>query len=131
VVLRPPRPPRTSLTDPSVQCDRRHTPGRHDTSLLGSAPPPQVVPGKYKPFIRILGKDFASNSGYIQLAFECPSNGKTQYINARFSFEYKKINGRWMITMHHNSAVPDQPDDLIPARKVLADWDFTPIAGVC
>ncbi len=46
--------------------------------------------------------DVAINSGLYTFAFrDDPS------IQARFTFAYERINGRWLIVAHHSSAMPE------------------------
>lgn len=56
--------------------------------------------------VRLLDEDDAVVSGLYTFSFE--QEGKTLQISARFSFIYKKMNGKWMIVEHHSSRVPEQ-----------------------
>ncbi len=54
--------------------------------------------------IRVLGADVAMNTGYY--TFTNVRAGQTESSPARFSFTYRKQDGRWLIVSHHSSAVP-------------------------
>jgi uncharacterized protein (TIGR02246 family) len=53
--------------------------------------------------IRVLG-DVAMNTGYY--TFTNVRDGQTESSPARFSFTYRKQDGRWLIISHHSSGVP-------------------------
>ena len=70
----------------------------------------QTVPSSYKVVlgeqrIRIYG-DIAINTGTY--TFSEDRDGKPFARPARFSFVYRKRDGRWLIVDHHSSAVPAQ-----------------------
>ena len=48
--------------------------------------------------------DIAINTGYY--TFRYTVNGEPKESPARFSFVFRKRNGRWLIVDHHSSAVP-------------------------
>ncbi len=54
--------------------------------------------------IRIYG-DIAINSG--SYTFKWIENGRNIEADARFSFVYRNIDGKWMIVDHHSSFVPE------------------------
>jgi uncharacterized protein (TIGR02246 family) len=56
-------------------------------------------------YIRILGPDTAINSGIY--TFQLVNNGKPQTVQARYTFVYQKMNGKWCIMDHHSSAMPE------------------------
>ena len=74
----------------------------------------RTVPPEYKGAlaeqrIRVYG-DFAINSGtYTFLGPARDADGKLISRPARFSFVYRKRDGRWLIVDHHSSAVPAPP----------------------
>ncbi len=63
----------------------------------------------YRSFIRVYG-DTAINSGYYTFSYE--SDGHTKVVPARYTFSYRKINGKWLIEDHHSSAIPKAPEKL-------------------
>ena len=71
----------------------------------------KTVPATYKVTlgeqnVRIYG-DMAINSG--SYTFSQVENDKEVLRPSRFSFVYRKNNGRWLIVDHHSSAVPEAP----------------------
>jgi len=56
--------------------------------------------------VRVWGDVAASTGSYT---FTDVRNGQTIQRPARFSFVYRRVNGRWMIVDHHSSAVPAAP----------------------
>jgi uncharacterized protein (TIGR02246 family) len=63
-------------------------------------------------FTRSFG-DTAINSGIYTFTYT-GKDGKTVTVPARFSFAYRKVNGKWLIVDHHSSAVPK---DLVTDEK--------------
>ena len=51
--------------------------------------------------------DFAINTGYYD--FSWFENGKKILIPSRYTFTYKKQNGKWLILDHHSSVIPEVP----------------------
>lgn len=58
-----------------------------------------------KAYIRILGPDTAVDSGIY--TFHLVKNGKPEDVQARYTFVYQKVHGRWCIMDHHSSAMPE------------------------
>jgi uncharacterized protein (TIGR02246 family) len=56
--------------------------------------------------IRVYG-DTAINTGYY--TFTYTKDGESKSLPARYSFVYKKRDGKWMIVDHHSSAMPVPP----------------------
>lgn len=56
-------------------------------------------------YIRILGPDTAINSGIY--TFDVTQNRKPGEVQARYTFVYQKMNGKWCIMDHHSSAMPE------------------------
>jgi|KBSSwiStaDraftv2_1062776.scaffolds.fasta_scaffold214771_2 uncharacterized protein (TIGR02246 family) len=78
----------------------------------------KTVPDSYKAVlgeqhVRVYG-DMAINSG--SYTFSQIENGKEVLRPARFSFVFRKNDGRWLIVDHHSSAVP-QPTPVAPPSK--------------
>jgi len=72
--------------------------------LLSSLTQAKVVVGEQR--IRVYG-DTAINTGYYTFTFE--RDGQPRTFPARFSFTYRKRDGRWMIVDHHSSMLPQPP----------------------
>ncbi|MGB9430540.1 MAG: SgcJ/EcaC family oxidoreductase [Gammaproteobacteria bacterium] len=56
-------------------------------------------------FIRVLGPDLAINAGIY--TFHLVKDGKTESVQARYTFVYAKQHGRWCIMEQHSSAMPE------------------------
>jgi uncharacterized protein (TIGR02246 family) len=52
--------------------------------------------------VRILSDDLALNSGVYTFSF-----GDGSQVSARFTYLYRRINGKWKIAEHHSSAMPE------------------------
>ncbi|KAG1674810.1 hypothetical protein FOA52_015197 [Chlamydomonas sp. UWO 241] len=84
---------------------------------------------KLKPFgkidasnVRILAKDLAINSGVY--TFKLNKDGKESLVQARYSFTYKKFDGKWMIIDHHSSAMPESEEKKLAEITALFDkWN--------
>lgn len=66
---------------------------------------PKLAATVNEEYVQILDEDDALVSGIYTFSFE--EKGKKVEIPARFSFIYKKDNGKWMIFGHHSSKVPE------------------------
>jgi len=67
-------------------------------------PPPKVTVGQQ--LVRVYG-DTAINSGTY--AFAGVAQGQQYNLPARYSFTYRRVDGRWQIADHHSSALPAAP----------------------
>jgi uncharacterized protein (TIGR02246 family) len=56
--------------------------------------------------IRVYG-DIAINTGYY--TFSYVKDGETKSLPARYSFVYRKRDGKWLIVDHHSSTMPAPP----------------------
>lgn len=56
-------------------------------------------------YIRILGPGGAINSGIY--TFTLTKDGKTEQVQARYTYVYDKVHGKWCIMDHHSSAMPE------------------------
>jgi uncharacterized protein (TIGR02246 family) len=75
---------------------------------------PKLSAKDYNPSIRVYD-DIAINSGYYTFMYE-PEPGTVKEVPARYTFTYRKINGKWMIVDHHSSGIPTAPAGLPPAN---------------
>lgn len=55
--------------------------------------------------VRILDAENATHSGNYRFALTGKDGGKSE-VDARFTYVYEKIDGRWLIVEHHSSAAP-------------------------
>lgn len=63
--------------------------------------------------VRLLSDELAINSGVYTFTF-----GNGDSVTARFTYLYRRINGRWKIAEHHSSAMPEvmqSSDDKVAA----------------
>jgi uncharacterized protein (TIGR02246 family) len=58
-----------------------------------------------KAYVRILGPDTAVDSGVY--TFRLIKDGKPTDVQARYTFVYQKVQGKWCIMDHHSSAMPE------------------------
>jgi uncharacterized protein (TIGR02246 family) len=59
--------------------------------------------------IDVLDRNTAVNSGIY--TFDIVREGRADFVVARYSFVYEKINGKWRIVSHHSSAMPQAVDE--------------------
>jgi uncharacterized protein (TIGR02246 family) len=59
-------------------------------------------------FIDIINDNTVADNGVYE--FTLIKNGKAEEVMARYSFIYKKINGKWMILVHHSSLMPESSE---------------------
>jgi uncharacterized protein (TIGR02246 family) len=55
--------------------------------------------------VEVLGPNAAIDSGTYRFAMN--TNGTPSTLDARYSFVYERINGKWLIVSHHSSAMPE------------------------
>ena len=56
--------------------------------------------------VQMMGHNLASHHGVYTFALTQP-DGSIKHVGARFSFTYRKDNGKWLIIEHHSSALPE------------------------
>lgn len=61
---------------------------------------------KVRTVVKVLDADSAVDAGLYRFAVTDPVTGEPGTIEARYSFEYEKRGGRWLIVHHHSSVVP-------------------------
>ena len=57
--------------------------------------------------VRILDDENAAHSGNYRFSLTGKDGTKTE-VDARFTYVYEKIDGRWLIVEHHSSAAPEK-----------------------
>ncbi|QFU91157.1 SgcJ/EcaC family oxidoreductase [Amycolatopsis sp. YIM 10] len=55
--------------------------------------------------VEVLDADTAVNTGVY--TFELTQNGQPQQVQARYTYVYERIDGKWLIVNHHSSAMPE------------------------
>jgi len=66
-----------------------------------SSPQPKVVLGEQ--LVRVYGETAINSGSYTFTVFP---GGQPRQVPARYSFTYRKKEGRWLIVDHHSSPVP-------------------------
>jgi uncharacterized protein (TIGR02246 family) len=56
--------------------------------------------------VKVLGQRAAIDTGVYR--FTLVENGRTKTVDARYTFVYVQIDGKWYIQNHHSSAMPEQ-----------------------
>ncbi|MFC0105416.1 SgcJ/EcaC family oxidoreductase [Kibdelosporangium aridum] len=55
--------------------------------------------------IKVIDPDTAVNTGVYH--FDLTKDGKQQRVDARYTYVYELVNGKWLILNHHSSAMPE------------------------
>ncbi len=55
--------------------------------------------------VAVLGADDAIDAGTYRFALT--KEGRSSTVDARYTFVYEKVDGRWLIVNHHSSAMPE------------------------
>ncbi|MGC7097316.1 SgcJ/EcaC family oxidoreductase [Amycolatopsis lurida] len=55
--------------------------------------------------VEVLDDTTAINTGVY--TFELTQNGQPQQVQARYTYVYERIDGKWLIVNHHSSAMPE------------------------
>ncbi len=71
-------------------------------------------------YIAILDDNTAIDSGIY--TFDILRNGVPDFVVARYSYVYERVNGRWQIQSHHSSAMPE-PVSARPPRLAVPTVD--------
>ncbi len=58
--------------------------------------------------VREVSPGIAINSGVYTFKLTRPETGRTEAVQARYTFIYKQIKGHWYIAEHHSSAMPEK-----------------------
>ncbi len=56
--------------------------------------------------VAVLDADDAIDAGTYRFALS--KDGKASTVDARYTFVYEKVDGRWLIVNHHSSAMPEK-----------------------
>ncbi|MFG2573286.1 SgcJ/EcaC family oxidoreductase [Streptomyces sp. NPDC048481] len=62
---------------------------------------------KIETHINVLDGDSALDSGVYQFTLTDPVTGERSVVEARYTYEYEKRGGKWLIVNHHSSAMPE------------------------
>ncbi|MFF2043116.1 SgcJ/EcaC family oxidoreductase [Kitasatospora sp. NPDC058170] len=61
---------------------------------------------KVRSVINILDADSAIDAGVYRFHLTDPKTGETKPVEARYTYEYEKRGGKWLIVNHHSSVLP-------------------------
>jgi uncharacterized protein (TIGR02246 family) len=66
--------------------------------------------------VQTFASDLAAHYGVYTFTLH-NADGTSQKVQARFSFTYKKIGGRWLIAEHHSSGMPEK---MLPTESEIS-----------
>ncbi|MFJ2828977.1 SgcJ/EcaC family oxidoreductase [Streptomyces sp. NPDC087263] len=72
------------------------------TSFLAKKP----VASKVQTVIKVLDNNEAIDTGLYEFQLTDPDTGVVSTVEARYTFEYEKLDGHWLIENHHSSLLP-------------------------
>ncbi|MFE2722316.1 SgcJ/EcaC family oxidoreductase [Kitasatospora sp. NPDC059327] len=61
---------------------------------------------KVRSVVNILDSDSAVDAGVYRFHLTDPATGATKAVEARYTYEYEKRGGKWLIVNHHSSVLP-------------------------
>ncbi|MGW6391052.1 SgcJ/EcaC family oxidoreductase [Streptomyces sp. NPDC055103] len=61
---------------------------------------------KVRSVIHVLDRNSAIDAGLYRFHLTDPKTGVTKVVDARYTYEYEKRDGQWLIVNHHSSVVP-------------------------
>ncbi|MFB7512140.1 SgcJ/EcaC family oxidoreductase [Streptomyces sp. NPDC056144] len=61
---------------------------------------------KIRSVIHVLDQNSALDAGLYRFHLTDPKTGITKAVDARYTYEYEKRDGRWLIVNHHSSVLP-------------------------
>ncbi|MEH0471846.1 SgcJ/EcaC family oxidoreductase [Streptomyces sp. B21-097] len=62
---------------------------------------------KVRTIVNVLDADSAVDTGVYAFTLTDPGTGHKRVVEARYTYEYEKRGGRWLIVNHHSSAMPE------------------------
>ncbi|MFI7401742.1 SgcJ/EcaC family oxidoreductase [Streptomyces sp. NPDC049541] len=62
---------------------------------------------KVRTIVDVLDKDSAIDTGIYEFTLTDKATGKKRVVEARYTYVYEKIHGKWKIVNHHSSAMPE------------------------
>ncbi|WP_105972499.1 SgcJ/EcaC family oxidoreductase [Streptomyces geranii] len=69
--------------------------------------PNKPVGKKVQTIVNVLDSNSAIDTGVYEFALTDPETGAKRVVEARYTYEYEKRNGTWLIVNHHSSAMPE------------------------
>ncbi len=62
---------------------------------------------KKRTIINVLDGNSAIDTGIYAFTLTDPKTGAKRVVEARYTYEYEKRGGKWLIVNHHSSAMPE------------------------
>ena len=69
--------------------------------------PNKPVAKKVETYINVLDSDSAIDAGAYDITLTDPKTGVKRVVEARYTYEYEKRGGKWLIVNHHSSVMPE------------------------
>ncbi|MFF4257484.1 SgcJ/EcaC family oxidoreductase [Streptomyces sp. NPDC001663] len=63
---------------------------------------------KVKTIVNVLDSNSAIDTGIYEFTLTDHDTGKKSVVEARYTYTYEKIGGKWLIVNHHSSAMPEK-----------------------
>jgi uncharacterized protein (TIGR02246 family) len=86
-----------------IRANREQITAYFETEFLPKKPQGTIT----ESHVRILDEHNATHSGNYRFSLTDKDGGKSE-VDARFTYVYEKIDGRWLIVEHHSSAAPEK-----------------------
>ncbi|WP_369260884.1 SgcJ/EcaC family oxidoreductase [Streptomyces sp. R35] len=62
---------------------------------------------KIETIVNVLDKNSAIDTGLYEFTLTDPDTGAQRVVEARYTYEYEKRGGEWLIVNHHSSVMPE------------------------
>ncbi|MFF7469026.1 SgcJ/EcaC family oxidoreductase [Streptomyces sp. NPDC008092] len=62
---------------------------------------------KIETIVNVLDTNSAIDTGVYEFTLTDPKSGAKRVVEARYTYEYEKRGGKWLIVNHHSSAMPE------------------------
>ncbi|MFD4502367.1 SgcJ/EcaC family oxidoreductase [Streptomyces sp. NPDC058457] len=62
---------------------------------------------KKRTIVNVLDPNSAIDTGVYEFTLTDPKTGAQRVVEARYTYEYEKRGGKWLIVNHHSSAMPE------------------------
>lgn len=69
--------------------------------------PNKPVAKKVETYINVLDSNSAIDAGAYDITLTDPKTGEKRVVEARYTYEYEKRDGKWLIVNHHSSVMPE------------------------
>ncbi|XUL89092.1 SgcJ/EcaC family oxidoreductase [Streptomyces galilaeus] len=69
--------------------------------------PNKPVGKKVETIVNVLDSNSAIDTGIYEFTLTDPKTGEKRVVEARYTYEYEKRAGKWLIVNHHSSVMPE------------------------